>query len=73
MIVFSQTCYSLRHSAEGYLFALLATVLMIFFRDEPLEEHEFLGFDCPTIHDSSVDHCVEVAVVTLMDCSLETP
>ena len=30
MIVFSQTCYSLHYSAEGYLFALLATVLMIF-------------------------------------------
>ena len=31
------------------------------------------GFGCPTIHDSSVDFCVEVAVVTLADYSLETP
>ena len=30
MIVFSQTCYSLHYSTEGYLFALLATVSMIF-------------------------------------------
>ena len=32
-----------------------------------------LGFDCPTIHDSSLDRCFEVAVVTLADYSLETP
>ena len=41
--------------------------------DEPLEEHNLLGFYCPTIHDFSVDFYVEVAVVTPTDYSLETP
>ena len=31
------------------------------------------SFDCPTIHDSLVDCCVEIMVVTLADYSLETP
>ena len=43
-----------------------------FGRDEPPEEHDLLGFDCPIIHDFSVDFCVEVAVVTPTDYSLET-
>ena len=44
-----------------------------FGRDEPSNEHDLLGFGCPAIHDFSVDFCVEVAVVTLTDYSLETP
>ena len=44
-----------------------------FGQDEPLEEHDLLGFDCPAIHDFSVDFCVEVAVVTLTDYFLEIP
>ena len=43
-----------------------------FGRDEPPEEHDLLGFDCPIIHDFSIDFCVEVAVVTPTDYSLET-
>ena len=46
---------------------------MIFGREEPSEEHDLLGFDYPTIHDFLVDFCVEVAVVTPTDYSLETP
>ena len=30
-------------------------VLVIFGRDEPLEEHDLLGFDCLAIHDFLVD------------------
>ena len=54
MIVFSQTYYSLHYWDEVYFFALLVIVSVIG-RDEPLEEHDVLGFDCPAIHDSSVD------------------
>ena len=72
MIVFSQTYYSLHYWDEVYFFALLVIVSVIG-RDEPLEEHDVLGFDCPAIHDFSVDFCVEVALVTPTDYSLETP
>ena len=46
---------------------------MTFGRDEPPEEHDLLGFDCPAIHDFLVDFCVEDAVVTPTDYSLMTP
>ena len=51
----------------------MVTVSVIFGRDEPLEEHDLLGFDCSTIHDFSVDFCVEVAIVTPTDYFLESP
>ena len=40
--------------------------------DEPPNEHDLLGFDCPAIHDFLVDFCVEVTIVTPTDYSLET-
>ena len=51
----------------------MATILMIFGRDEPSEKHDLLGFDYPVIHDFSIDFCVEDAVVTPTDSSLVTP
>ena len=51
----------------------MATILMIFGQDEPSEKHDLLGFDYPVIHDFSIDFCVEVAIVTPVDYSLETP
>ena len=71
MIVFSQTCYSPHYSTEIYLSALLVIVSMILV-ERALSEAQHLSFDCPTIHDSSVDCCVEIVVVTLTDYSLKT-
>ena len=51
----------------------MATVSMIFGRDDPLEKHDLLGFYYLAIHDFSIDFCVEVAVLTPADYSLETP
>ena len=44
-----------------------------FYRDKSPEEHYLRVLAVPLIHDSSVDCCIKVAVVTLADYSLETP
>ena len=40
---------------------------MIFGRDEPPDQHDLLGFDCPAIHDFPIDFCVEDVVITPTD------
>ena len=55
MIVFLQISYGLHYSVEKYLFTLLCHYFSDFGRDEPLEEHDVLGFDCLAIHDFLVD------------------
>ena len=55
MIVFSKTCYSPHYSVKGCLFALLATIPMIFFSRWAFSRAWPQGLYHPTIYDSSVD------------------
>ena len=58
---------------RGIFLCIISHSFSDFSRDEPPEKHDLLGFDCPVIHDFSVDFCVKVVVVTPADYSLETP
>ncbi|KAL6350192.1 hypothetical protein AAG906_004133 [Vitis piasezkii] len=59
MIVFLQISYGLHYSVEKCLFTLLCHYFSDFGRDEPLEEHDLLDFDCLAIHDFLVDFLLE--------------
>ena len=57
---------------QGIFLCITGHGFIDFGRDEPPEEHDFLGFDYPVIHDFLVDFCVEVAEFTPTDYFLKT-